>query len=157
IWPSGIWNLQTEMRLISVRVFRLALTGDFLDETGAVAYGNAGLDLLSNRAYLRWHFLTDLAPKPGDSSYWPRLYSLEVRGDHIRDVNGLIVLRPWVKASVFADGAKDLVVIGRSGAGYDKIDVAACTEHGVAVFNAPLSLEHATASAALLFMLALAK
>ena len=48
-------------------------------------------------------------------------------------------------------------MIGRSGAGYDKIDLAACTEHGVAVFNAPLALNHSTASSALLFMLALAK
>ena len=48
-------------------------------------------------------------------------------------------------------------MIGRSGAGYDKIDLAACTEHGVAVFNAPMALNHSTASSALLFMLALAK
>ncbi len=67
------------------------------------------------------------------------------------------MLRPWVTASTFAAGALDLVVIGRSGAGYDKIDLAACTEHGVAVFNAPTALNHSTASAALLFMLALAK
>jgi phosphoglycerate dehydrogenase-like enzyme len=33
--------------------------------------------------------------------------------------------------------AADLVVIGRSGAGYDKVDVAACTENDVALFNAP--------------------
>ena len=62
-----------------------------------------------------------------------------------------------MKRSTFADGAGDLVVIGRSGAGYDKIDLEACTEHGVAVFNAPLALNHPTASSALLFMLALAK
>jgi phosphoglycerate dehydrogenase-like enzyme len=49
------------------------------------------------------------------------------------------------------------VVLGRSGAGYDKIDVPACTEHGIALFNAPLALNHPTASAALLLMLALAK
>ena len=48
-------------------------------------------------------------------------------------------------------------MIGRSGAGYDKIDLDACTENGVAVFNAPLALNHSTASSALLFMLALAK
>ena len=48
-------------------------------------------------------------------------------------------------------------MIGRSGAGYDKIDLDACTEHGVAVFNAPMALNHSTASSALLFMLALAK
>src|SRR5207244_11796214 len=54
-------------------------------------------------------------------------------------------------------GADELVVIGRSGAGYDKIDVGACTDHDVALFNAPLALNHSTASSALLFMLALAK
>ena len=69
----------------------------------------------------------------------------------------MVVLRPWVKRSTFANGREDLVVIGRSGAGYDKIDLAACTEHGVAVFNAPMALNHSTASSALLFMLALAK
>jgi phosphoglycerate dehydrogenase-like enzyme len=48
-------------------------------------------------------------------------------------------------------------VIGRSGAGYDKIDVGACTQNDVAVFNAPRALNHSTASTALMFMLALAK
>jgi phosphoglycerate dehydrogenase-like enzyme len=140
-----------------VRSFRLALTGDFLDASGGIAYGDAGLGLFQGRPEVRWHFVRDLAPKPDDPSYWSRLYSLEVAPEHIRDLDGLIVLRPWVKRSTFADGAGDLVVIGRSGAGYDKIDLAACTEHGVAVFNAPLALNHSTASSALLFMLALAK
>jgi phosphoglycerate dehydrogenase-like enzyme len=140
-----------------VQVFRVALTGDFLDESGSVAYGDVGLGRLGSRPYVRWHFVTDLAPRPEDPAYWSRLYSLEVAPDHIRDVDGLVVLRPWVKRRTFAAGAGDLVVIGRSGAGYDKIDLAACTEHGVAVFNAPMALNHPTASAALLLMLALAK
>jgi phosphoglycerate dehydrogenase-like enzyme len=135
----------------------VALTGDFLDPSGAVAYGDAGLDRLSSQPYVRWHFLRDLAPKPVDPSYWSRLYSLEVTADHIRDVDGLIVLRPWLNRSVFSSGADDLVVIGRSGAGYDKLDLEACTEHGVGVFNAPQALRHSTASTALLFLLALAK
>jgi phosphoglycerate dehydrogenase-like enzyme len=137
--------------------FRIALTGDFLDESGAVAYGDIGQARLEGCPFVRWQFLTDLAPKPGDAAYWSRLYSLEVTTEHIRDVDGLVVLRPWVKRSTFADGAGDLVVIGRSGAGYDKIDLAACTENDVAVFNAPMALNHSTASSALLFMLALAK
>jgi phosphoglycerate dehydrogenase-like enzyme len=140
-----------------VRLFRIAMTGDFLDESGSVAYGDAGLGRLEGHPELRWHFVTDLGPMPGDSTYWDRLYSLEVAPEHIRDVEGLVVLRPWVKPSTFAEGAADLVVIGRSGAGYDKIDLTACTEHGVAVFNAPTALNHSTASSALLFMLALAK
>jgi phosphoglycerate dehydrogenase-like enzyme len=137
--------------------FRVALTGDFLDEAGKLAYGDLGLNELSRQPKVRYRFLTDLAPRADDTTYWSRLYSLEITPDHIRDIDGLIVLRPWVTRATFALGADDLVVIGRSGTGYDKIDLAACTEHGVAVFNAPLALKHSTASAALLFMLALAK
>jgi phosphoglycerate dehydrogenase-like enzyme len=61
-----------------------------------------------------------------------------------------------VKASSFSAGAENLVVIGRAGAGYDKIDLEACTANDVAVFYSPDTLTHSTASAALLFMLALA-
>ena len=113
--------------------------------------------MLWNCPFLRWHFITELAPRADDPGYWDRLYSLEVCPEHIAQLDGLVVLRPWVTKSTFAAGADNLFVIGRSGAGYDKIDLAACTENGVAVFNAPLALNHSTASSALLFMLALAK
>jgi phosphoglycerate dehydrogenase-like enzyme len=137
--------------------FRVALTGDFLDEAGNVPYGDIGLGLFATEPRVEWKFLRDLGPGNDDSSYWTRLYSLEVTADHIQGIEGLIVLRPWVKRGTFLRGAKDLVVIGRSGAGYDKLDLEACTEFGVAVFNAPLALNHPTASSALLLMLALAK
>ncbi|MBI3469473.1 MAG: dehydrogenase [Planctomycetes bacterium] len=140
-----------------MQTFRIALTGDFLDESGKSAYGDIGLSALGGIPYLQYHFLTDQAPVQGDSAYWIRLYSMEVMAAHIAGINGLVVLRPWVKRAVFLSGATDLVVIGRSGAGYDKIDVTACTENDVAVFNAPLALNHSTASTALMFMLALAK
>jgi phosphoglycerate dehydrogenase-like enzyme len=140
-----------------VKIFQVALTGDFLDETGRVAIGDAGLGLLDSQPYLRHRFLMEQAPRPGDPDYWQRFYSLEVQPEQVDGVHGLVVLRPWVKRSVLARGANDLVVLGRSGAGYDKIDVAACTEFGVALFNAPLALNHPTASAALLLLLALAK
>ncbi len=140
-----------------MRTFRIALTGDFLNDEGQSAYGDIHLGLLDQAPFVRYHFLTDQAPRPGDAAYWERFYSMEVQPEHIGDVDGLVVLRPWVKRSTFARGAGDLVVIGRSGAGYDKIDVAACTENDVALFNAPHALTHPTASAALLFLLALAK
>lgn len=140
-----------------MKVFRVALTGDFLDESGDPAYGDLGLPLLDASAAIRYHFLRDQAPRGGDADDWRNLYSMTVRPEHVAGVNGLIVLRPSVTRQTFADGADDLVVIGRSGAGYDKIDVAACTEHDVALFNVPLGLHHATASSALLLMLALAK
>jgi len=137
--------------------FCIALTGDFLNESGEVAYGDIGLSLLEARPYVRYAFLREHAPAKSDPSYWDRFYSLEVTQEQIAGIHGLVVLRPWIKRSTFARGAEDLVVIGRSGAGYDKLDVAACTENDVALFNAPLALNHATAATALLFMLALAK
>jgi phosphoglycerate dehydrogenase-like enzyme len=140
-----------------VTVFHVALTGDFLDETGRPAYGDAGLELLSSCPFLRHRYLLEHAPRAGDSDYWKRFYSLEVTPEQLAGVNGLVVLRPWLKRPTVAAAAEDLVVVGRSGAGYDKIDVAACTEFGVALFNVPLALNHPTASAALLLMLALAK
>jgi phosphoglycerate dehydrogenase-like enzyme len=140
-----------------VRLFRIAFTGDFLGPDGKSAYGDIGMALLDAAPHVHYRFLTDQAPRDGDADYYKRFYSLEVTADHVIDLDGLIVLRPWVKRRVFANGAGDLVVIGRSGAGYDKVDVTACTENDVALFNAPLALNHATASTALLFMLALAK
>jgi phosphoglycerate dehydrogenase-like enzyme len=142
---------------MAVKSFRVSLTGDFLDENGRSAYGDISLSLLESEPRIRYRFLTDLAPKRDDATYWERFYSLEIKPEHIADTDGLIVLRPWIKRSTFVHGAADLVVIGRSGAGYDKIDVQACTDHDVALFNAPLALNHSTASSALLFLLALAK
>jgi phosphoglycerate dehydrogenase-like enzyme len=140
-----------------VPIFRIAITGDFLNARGQSAYGDTGLSLLAGNPMITYGVLMDHAPRAGDASYWERFYSMEVKPEHIAAIDGLIVLRPWVKRSTFANGAHDLVVVGRSGAGYDKIDVQACTDNDVALFNAPLALNHPTASAALLFMLALAK
>jgi phosphoglycerate dehydrogenase-like enzyme len=137
--------------------FRIAVTGDFLNQDGRSAYGDVGLSLLRSKPFIQCHFLQDQIPRNDDPGYWERFYSMKVMPEHIAGVDGLIVLRPWVQRSTFAKGAADLVVIGRSGAGYDKIDLAACTENDVALFNAPAVLDHSTASTALLFLLALAK
>ena len=140
-----------------MRTFRIALSGDFLNESGEPAYGDAGIPLWAGKPFIEHRFLTDQAPAPGETSYWERFYSMEMTPGHLSGIDGLVVLRPAVKARAFERGAGDLVVIGRSGAGYDKIDVEACTSNDVALFNAPSALNHSTASAALLLMLALAK
>lgn len=139
-----------------MRPFRLAYTGDFLNPDGTPAYGDMSLALLRDRPFIRFHVLTDLAPQPGDASYWTRFYSLEVNPEHVADLDGIVVLRPRVQRSTLAQ-APNLVAIGRSGAGYDKVDVAACTDFDIVLFNVPMALNHSTASTALLFMLALAK
>jgi phosphoglycerate dehydrogenase-like enzyme len=140
-----------------LKTFHIALTGDFLDETGRPAYGDAGLDLFASLPYLQCRYLTEQAPRAGDSDYWKRFYSLEVTPAQVAGLAGLVVLRPYLMRATLASAAHNLVVVGRSGAGYDKIDIAACTEFGIALFNVPLALNHPTASSALLLMLALAK
>ncbi len=140
-----------------MRTFNLLYTGDYLDESGEVAYGDIGLGLYENLPHMEYDFIRDQAPPAGDSTYWGRLYSLQIEPEHLAEANGLVIFRPWLKASAFAGGAENLVVVGRAGAGYDKIDLEACTKNNVAVFNAPDTLTHSTASSALLLMLALAK
>jgi phosphoglycerate dehydrogenase-like enzyme len=147
---------RTKAKASTVRTFRIAFTGDFLNEHKASAYGDLDLGPLERARHVSFHFLSGQTPNVRDLAYWERFYSLEVTPDDVRDIEGLVVLRPWVKRGALA-GAENLVVIGRSGSGYDKIDVSACSEHDVALFNAPLALNHSTASSALLFMLALAK
>jgi phosphoglycerate dehydrogenase-like enzyme len=137
--------------------FTVNYTGDYLDERGRLAVPDIALDLYEDRPFIKQGYLTDQSPQPGDTGYWDRLYSLEITPAHVARSEAIVIFRPWVKASAFADGAERLTVIGRAGAGIDKIDLAACTESDVAVFNAPDTLTHATASSAFLLILALAK
>ena len=139
------------------QIFRLAYTGDVVDIDGKTDSHTIGLDILAPIAHIKYDFLKDLSPSYDDPTYWERFYSLLITPSHIADVHALYIVRPWIKASTFAEGADQLTVIGRAGAGYDKIDVQACTDNNVALFNAPDALTHATASSALLLMLALAK
>jgi phosphoglycerate dehydrogenase-like enzyme len=140
-----------------LRTFRVKYSGDFLNEAGEVASGYLGAEILSEAPWIQYDFLTDQAPSPNDPGYWDRLYSLTIEPHHIADTDGVVVIRPYVQRSTFAAGTDRLVVIGRAGVGTDKIDMVACTEHDVAVFNAPGTLTHSTASAAMLLILALAK
>ncbi len=137
--------------------FKLALTGDLLDIDGNIDHIGSGLSQLDSVPYIQYHYLRDLGPSHDDPDYWNRYYHLLITPEHIADVHGIYVVRPWIKESTFANGAENLTVVSRAGAGYDKLDIQACTDNDVAVFNAPDALTHSTASSALLLMLALAK
>ncbi|MFI0844936.1 2-hydroxyacid dehydrogenase [Mesorhizobium sp. IMUNJ 23232] len=137
--------------------FTVNYTGDYLDEHGNLTVPEIALDLYAGKPFLAQGFLTEQSPRPGDAAYWDQLYSLEVTPEQVARSEAIVIFRPWVRASAFARGAGRLTVIGRAGTGIDKLDLAACTENDVAVFNAPDTLTHATASSAFLFILALAK
>ncbi len=137
--------------------FKLFFTGDYLDETGTLKVGDVGLDTFAATGYIDAGFLTGQQPTRGDTTYWDRLYSLEITPHDVALADGIVIFRPWVKASAFVDGAKNLTVLARAGVGYDKIDIPACTANDVVVFNTPDTLTHSTSSAAFTLLLALAK
>ena len=54
----------------------------------------------------------------------------------VKNANGLIVRSDKIDGEVM-DAAPELKVIVRAGAGYDNIDLAAATAHGICVMNTP--------------------
>ena len=140
----------------AVKPFLVHYTGDYLDEAGVPVFADLAFDLYEG-SNVEVEYLRDLSPPPGDATYWDRLYSLEVTPQHVASCEAIVIFRPYVKRSAFAQGADRLVFIGRAGAGVDKLDLKACTDNDVAVFNAPDTLTHSTASSAFLLMLALAQ
>lgn len=139
-----------------MEAFTIKFTGDLSDSDGK-PNSDLAWDLLAAAPGIRYGFLDDQQPRPNDPRYQDRLYSMEITPRHVAEANGIVICRPWVKASAFANGAERLVAIGRAGIGYDKIDLKACTANDVVVFNSPHGLTHTTASAALIFILTLSR
>lgn len=54
----------------------------------------------------------------------------------VKDANAIIIRSDIIDAEVF-DAAKELKIVVRAGAGYDNVDLAAATAHGVCVMNTP--------------------
>ena len=74
----------------------------------------------------------------------------------VKDVQGLIVRSDKIDAAVLA-AAPGLKIVVRAGAGYDNIDLAAATEHGVVVMNTPGQNSNAVAELALGMMVYMAR
>jgi D-3-phosphoglycerate dehydrogenase len=70
---------------------------------------------------------------------------------------GLIVRGVIPISRRLIEAGKDLRVIGRTGAGYDNVDIHAATEHGIPVVFAPGAGTRAVAEGTLLMLLALTK
>ena len=68
--------------------------------------------------------------------------------DAVADADALIIRSDVVDAEVL-DAAKQLKIVVRAGAGYDNIDLAAATAHGVVAMNTPGQNSNAVAELAL--------
>ncbi len=70
----------------------------------------------------------------------------------VADADAMIVRSDLVTAEVL-DGAKKLRIVVRAGAGYDNLDLAACTAHNVVAMNTPGQNSNAVAELAFEMML----
>jgi D-3-phosphoglycerate dehydrogenase len=120
--------------------FRIGVTRDFLKPDGSLGFGDIGLSLLDTDANVRWEFLPILEPV--------------LQPQTIAGCDGLLLLGAKVTAGSL-DGAERLRVIARFGVGYDNVDVAASTRHGVILTITPDGVRRPVAAAVMTFLLAL--
>jgi len=76
--------------------------------------------------------------------------------EKIRDVDGLMPIGVRVPAEAIA-AASNLRIVANVGAGYDNVDVEACTRRGILVTNTPDVVTEATADMAFALMLSTAR
>ena len=74
----------------------------------------------------------------------------------VSDVDALIVRSDKVTAEVVA-AAKNLKIVVRAGAGYDNVDLGACSERGIVVMNTPGQNSNAVAELAIGLMIMMAR
>ena len=134
--------MSPEAMTTEIMTFELAFSRDFLNEQGDLAFGEIGLHLLKESA-VHYRFL--------------ETYHDPVTAAQIAETDGMAIIFPHITRETFARGAARLTVIARCGVGYDRVDLDACTKHGVALVNAPQAMKLPTAAGSLMFMLALSK
>lgn len=119
--------------------FRVALSGDFLRRDGRPAFPDVDLSPLSDDPRVRFDYLSTTGV---------------VRAEDVMGCDALILMgSAFQRDSVPPD--RRLALIARFGVGYDKVDLDACTEHGIALSTAPDGVRRPVAVAILTLMLAL--
>jgi D-3-phosphoglycerate dehydrogenase len=76
--------------------------------------------------------------------------------DAVQDVDGIIVRSDKVTADVVA-AARNLKIVVRAGAGFDNVDLEACTKRGIVVMNTPGQNSNAVAELAVGMMIFMAR
>lgn len=117
----------------------IALSADFLNESGALVFPDIGLSTIAGNARLHHRFLAD--------------YRAEYTPDQLQSADVVLSLKPKVTAASL-EGVTRLAAIGRFGVGYDNVDTAACTAADVAVYITRQAVVRPVASSIVLLVLA---
>ena len=119
--------------------FRVALSADFRKPDGSPSFPTFDLSPLEDHPDIDLFYLE---PEP------------EISAVQLADVDALILLTPQVGAgSLTPDGR--LSVVARFGVGYDNVDLAACSNHDVAVVITPDGVRRPVAVSILTLIFAL--
>lgn len=119
--------------------FRVGITDDLKDESGAWRYKHFDITPLEEEPNLEWSFVP-----AGD----------EIAGSDLENVDALILLIPrFGPNSVSAN--KRLALIARCGVGYDTVDLPTCTENAIALTITPDAVRRPVAVAIVTLMLSL--
>jgi phosphoglycerate dehydrogenase-like enzyme len=122
--------------------FRVALSGDFRNADGSPTFPSFDLTPLTTdpRIEVRWVAAVDnVMPAAG-----------------LEGCDALILLAPRMKWESFpADGR--LAAVARFGVGYDNVDLAACSDNGVAAIITPDGVRRPVAVSVLTYILALSQ
>ncbi|HUS52513.1 MAG TPA: NAD(P)-dependent oxidoreductase [Thermohalobaculum sp.] len=118
---------------------RIALSGDFFDQTGAPVFPMFDLNPLKERDDIELVIFESVG---------------EIRADQLRGVDALILLQPKISTASL-EGNHRLAMVARFGVGYDNVDVAACSAAHVAVVITPDGVRRPVAVSILTLMMAL--
>lgn len=118
--------------------YRVAVTADVVRPDGSSVHGDLGLNRLSDRG-IDWSVL------PGDAPTLPPGY--------FDDVDAVLVMGHTHFGAETVDRTPRLRHIARFGAGYETIDLDACTRAGVVVTNTPTAIRRTLSTAAVAMIL----
>ncbi|MCP2029945.1 phosphoglycerate dehydrogenase-like enzyme [Okibacterium sp. HSC-33S16] len=120
--------------------YRVAVTADVVRPDGSSVHGDLGFDRLVERG-IDWSVL------PGDAPVLPPEY--------FDDVDAVLVMGHTYFDAETVDRTPRLRHIARFGAGYETIDLDACTRAGVVVTNTPTAIRRTLSTAAVTMILGL--
>jgi phosphoglycerate dehydrogenase-like enzyme len=120
--------------------FRVALSGDFKKADGSPVYPDFDLAPLQGAKGVEIAALSGASPVPASE---------------LAEFDALILLgHNFTRQSIHPNGR--LCAVARFGVGYDNVDVAACTEAGIALVITPDGVRRPVAAAIMTFILVLA-
>ncbi|MET0932641.1 MAG: NAD(P)-dependent oxidoreductase [Mycetocola sp.] len=120
--------------------YRVAVTADVVRPDGSSVHGDLGLDRLKERG-IDWSVLPEDAPV--------------LPPEHFDDVDAVLAMGHTHFDAETVDRTPRLRHIARFGAGYETIDLDACTRAGVVVTNTPTAIKRTLSTAAVTMILGL--